>query len=194
MDKKYKLNGKDLITIGIYTAIIFVVTLAVAMIMFFPFLIPVMFVLSPVLVGIPFMLYLTKVKKPGMVFITGMIIGLVMWLTGMGPYIFLINFVTGAVAELLLWSGKYQSSWKAIFAYAVYSLSGMGSYIPMFFSFDSFSASRQDFGENYLNEIQKFAQVKFFPIIIVVCFVSCIIGGLLGRAMLKKHFAKAGIV
>lgn len=194
MDKKYKLNGKDLLTIGIYTAIIFVVTLAVAMLMFFPFLIPVMFVLSPVLVGIPFMLYLTKVKKPGVVFITGTIIGLVMWLTGMGPYIFLLNFVTGVGAELLLWSGKYQSSWKAIFAYAVYSLSGMGSYIPMFFSFDSFSASRQDFGENYLNEIQKFAQVQFFPIIVIVCFVSCIIGGLLGRAMLKKHFAKAGIV
>lgn len=194
MDKKNKLNGKDLMTIGIYTAIIFVVTLAVAMLMFFPFLIPVMFVLSPVLVGIPFMLYLTKVKKPGMVFITGTIIGLVMWLTGMGPYIFLLNFVTGVGAELLLWSGKYQSSWKAIFAYAVYSLSGMGSYIPMFFSFDSFSASRQDFGENYLNEIQKFAQVQFFSIIVIVCFVSCIIGGLLGRAMLKKHFAKAGIV
>lgn len=193
MDKKNKLNGKDLMTIGIYTAIIFIVTLAIAMLVLFPMLIPVMFVVNPIIIAIPFMLYLTKVKKPGMVFITGTIIGIVMWLTGMGPYIFLLNFITGTVAELLLWSGKYQSSWKAIFAYAVYSISGLGSYIPLFFNFESYAASRQDFGETYLNELQKIAQVKFFPIIIVVTFASCIVGGIIGRKMLKKHFVKAGI-
>jgi energy-coupling factor transport system substrate-specific component len=31
------------------------------------------------------------------------------------------------------------------------------------------------------------------PVLLIACFVCGILGGLLGRALLKKHFEKAGL-
>ena len=60
-----KLKGRDLINIGIYAAIYFVILFAVAMLGMIPIFLPLLSVLVPILGGIPFMLFLTKVKKPG---------------------------------------------------------------------------------------------------------------------------------
>ena len=58
-----KLQAKDLITIGIFTAIYFVVFLACAMLGFVPVFLLAMTFYGPIITGIPFMLYLTKIKN-----------------------------------------------------------------------------------------------------------------------------------
>lgn len=63
--KNEKLKGKDLINVGIFSAIYFVIVMAIAMTGFIPVMLPLLAVFVPVLGGIPFMLFLTKVKKPG---------------------------------------------------------------------------------------------------------------------------------
>ena len=83
MDDSKKLKGKDLINIGIFTAIYFVVIMALAMLGFIPIFMPTYSVLMPLLGGIVFMLFLTKVRKFGMVWIMTIIMGILMWLTGM---------------------------------------------------------------------------------------------------------------
>ena len=77
-----KLKGRDLINVGIYGAIYFVILFAVAMLGMNPIFLPLLSVLVPILGGIPFMLFLTKVKKPGMIFIFATIMGILMLLTG----------------------------------------------------------------------------------------------------------------
>ena len=64
--KSSRLEGKDLITIGIYTVIYVVIVMLVAMLGFIPIFIPLMAVLCPLIGGIPYMLYVTKAKKFGM--------------------------------------------------------------------------------------------------------------------------------
>lgn len=64
--KTSRLEGKDLITIGIYTVIYVVIVMLVAMLGFIPIFIPLMAVLCPLIGGIPYMLYVTKAKKFGM--------------------------------------------------------------------------------------------------------------------------------
>ena len=61
--KSSRLEGKDLITIGIYTVIYVVIVMLVAMLGFIPIFIPLMAVLCPLIGGIPYMLYVTKAKK-----------------------------------------------------------------------------------------------------------------------------------
>ena len=61
--KKRRLEGKDFITIGIYTVIYMVITTLVAILGFIPIFIPLMAVLCPLVGGIPYMLYVTKAKK-----------------------------------------------------------------------------------------------------------------------------------
>ena len=58
-----KLQAKDLINVGVFTAIYFVIFFAGMMLGYIPIFIPLLGLVCPILCGIPFMLYLTKVKK-----------------------------------------------------------------------------------------------------------------------------------
>ena len=76
MEESRKLSGKDLITIGIFSAIYFMLNLAA---MFTGF-VPVLWLLLPgvtgIVTGIPFLLMTAKVRKPGAVLIMGTITAL----------------------------------------------------------------------------------------------------------------------
>ena len=87
--KKKGLQPKDLINIGIFTALYFIIIMAVAMLGYVPIFIPLLSVICPLIGGIPYMLYITKVRHFGMVFIMGTILGLLMGLGGMGVYAFI---------------------------------------------------------------------------------------------------------
>lgn len=82
--KSNKLQAKDLINVGVFTAIYFVIFFAGMMLGYIPIFIPLLGLVCPILCGIPFMLYLTKVKKFGMVSLTGIILGLLNLVMGSG--------------------------------------------------------------------------------------------------------------
>ena len=80
-----KIQAKDLINLGLFTVLYFVIGCCVAI----PLGLVPMFPSLPgsawrCITGIPFMLFLTRVKKFGMVTIMGILSGLLMGLTGMG--------------------------------------------------------------------------------------------------------------
>lgn len=62
MQNDKKLKGRDLINIGIYGAIYFVILFAVAMLGMIPIFLPMLSVLVPILGGIPFMLFLLEYR------------------------------------------------------------------------------------------------------------------------------------
>ena len=69
-----KLNAKDLINVGIFTAIYFVLYFVTMMLGYIPVFTILLGILTPIVCGIPFMLYVTKINKFGMVSLTGIII------------------------------------------------------------------------------------------------------------------------
>lgn len=97
MKNKKKLKGKDLINIGIYAAIYCVIMTAVAMLGFIPIMMPLLCVIVPIFGGIPYMLFLTKVDKFGMITIYAMIVGLFLWITGMGYWPFIFGIICGVM-------------------------------------------------------------------------------------------------
>jgi len=90
---------KDLINIGIFSTIYFVITTVIAMLGFIPIFLPLLAVLVPLLGGVPFMLFLTKVKTFGMIWIMSVIMGIMMpaW---MCPVLFAAAFVCGIIGAL----------------------------------------------------------------------------------------------
>lgn len=104
--KSSRLQGKDLMNIGIYSAIYCVIVTGVAMLGYIPIMMPMLCALVPLIAGVPFMLFLTKVKKFGMIWIMSIIIGIFMILTGMAHYALIVGFFTGLIAELIYKSGK----------------------------------------------------------------------------------------
>ena len=190
-----KLKAKDLINVGIYTAIYIVIFFVVGMLNAIPVLYPFLYILIPLISGIPFMLFLTRVKKFGMVTIMGILSGLLMGLTGMGFWGVPMGVIFGLLGDLILKSGGYKSAKKSLIGYAVFSLWMVGTYIPMYFMVeDSWASFAASFGEEYADRVM--AVMPMWSIILVIAgiFIFAILGGLLGKALLKKHFAKAGIV
>ena len=105
-----------------------------------------------------------------------------------------LGAVFGLLGDLILKSGGYKSAKKSLLGYAVFSLWMVGTYIPMYFMVeDSWASFAASFGEEYADQVM--AVMPMWSIILVIAgiFVFAISGGLLGKALLKKHFAKAGI-
>ena len=189
-----RLNGKDLINVGVFTAIYFVIIMALAMLGFIPIFMPTYSVLMPLFGGIVFMLFLTKVKKFGMVLIMNILMGILMWLTGMSYYALVIGTVAGLIAEFVLKGREYRSARRAVIAHGFFSLWVWSNYIPLFFFAEKYWSTRQNFGQEYIEALTRLMPMWICPVHFVLCFASGILGGLLGLKVLKKHFAKAGIV
>lgn len=194
--KKEKIKAKDLITVGIFTAIQFVVCMATAMLGYIPIFIPLLAVLVPLIGGIPFMLFLTKTKKFGMVTIMSVLIGLIICLMGMGVWVILTAPVFGILADLIFRSGGYASAKKSILGYGVFSMYMIGNYIPIVVTRESYfdMLATGGYGEEYAQTLMRYIPDWSLLPLLAACFVSGILGALLGRVLLKKHFVRAGIV
>lgn len=191
--KQEKLKGKDLINVGIFTAIYFVIVFAIALLGYIPIFMPLLCVILPIVGGIPFMLFLTKVKKFGMILLMSIIMGFLMLLTGMGYYSIIIGTISGLVAEFVYMSGKYKSATKAVLTSGIFSIWCWGNFIPLFTNIEGYFSTRQSYGQEYIEALTRLMPAWMCPTLLVACFVSGIIGGLLGMSVLKKHFKKAGI-
>ena len=190
-----KLQTKDLINLGLFTVLYFVIGCCVAIpIGFVPIFLPVLGSLWSLITGIPFMLFLTRVKKFGMVTIMGVLSGLLMGLTGMGFWGVPMGAVFGLLGDLIMKSGSYKSAKKTILGYGVFSLWMIGTYIPMYFMVEQSRADfAKSFGDEYADKVMSVMPMWSIILVVAGIFVFAILGGLLGKALLKKHFAKAGI-
>ena len=169
--KSNKLQAKDLINVGIFTAIYFVIFFAGMMLGYIPIFIPLLGLVCPILCGIPFMLYLTKVKKFGMVSLTGIILGLLNLIMGSGVLVLVAGIIFGIASDLILRAGKYQS-WKCTFlANGVFSLWIMGYVSRMFLTRTEFFASLVS---SYGQEMRyaRYALMSY-PKLDVPCFIRC---------------------
>lgn len=190
-----RISAKDLINTGIFTVLYGVIVFAVAMLGFIPIFIPLLSVLCPLIGGIPFMLFLTRIKKFGMITIMGVLIGLIMLLGGMGVWALPTGLVFGLLADLIARSGGYASAKKSVLAHGVFSLWLMGNFLPICLNPDGYAANliESGYGTEYADALIRLMPPWILPVLAVSCFVFGILGGLLGRVVLKKHFVRAGI-
>ena len=188
-----KLNGRDFINIGIYTAIYFAITMALAMTGLIPIFLILLSSMIGIIGGIPFMLFLTKVKKPGMILIMSTIMGILMFVTGMTWMPIPFSMITGAICELIYRSGNYKSMKSAILTAGVFPLWSCGNYLPLFLQREQYFADRASYGQEYVDAVMRYTPNWMFFVLLIGTFICGIIGGFIGKAFLKKHFVRAGI-
>lgn len=189
-----KIQAKDLITVGIFSAIEFIVCMATAMLGYIPIFIPLLTVFVPLIGGIPFMLFLTKAKKFGMVTIMGAIIGIVTGMMGMGVWVMATGPIFGVLADLIFRSGDYSSAKKSVLGYGVFSMWVIGNFIPIVVTRSNYyDMLVSGYGLEYADTLMKYIPDWSLIPLLAACFIAGILGGLLGRSLLKKHFIRAGI-
>lgn len=194
---KSKLNGKDLISIGIFTAVYFILNLLIAAAMGFIPLVNMMIPFASSLVlGIPMMLYFSKIKKFGMVLITYIIYGAILTLAGVGIYSLIAGTLCALIAEFILKAKRYASISAAILSYAVCSVGANANVLGFAFMTEAQLAEKTAYyGQEYMDIISGyFSHGYMLPLLAITAFAGGALGGLLGKAVLKKHFAKSGMI
>lgn len=192
-----KLQAKDFITIGIFTAILWVVQMVIMYIGFLsPFIVAGYAILIPIVTAIPMMLYYARIEKFGMLTITSVIVAILLFIFGMGFVGAPICIIAGLIADLVAKSGNYKSRKKTVISYGIFSLWVVASYLPLVLTADSYKQSllKGGYDSSFVNTLFTLVTPKTYPIIIIICFISGIIGAFIGRAVVKKNFEKAGIV
>ena len=193
---KKNLGVKDFITVGIFTAIMFVVEFACAMLGYIhPVMVAGLSVLIPLVGCIPMMLFYTKIEKFGMITIMSVLIAIIMFVTGMGYLGAPLIILSGVIADLIAKSGGYKSFKKTVLSNGIFSLWICANYFPVVITADSYRKDLTDGGYSaeYCNNLFGAINYKTIAVLLILCFVFGCIGALIGKAVVKKHFEKAGI-
>jgi energy-coupling factor transport system substrate-specific component len=189
-----RLNVNDLITVGIFSVIIIVLIFIFGMLGYVPILMIVLPVLAALICGIPYMLFLTRVTKFGMVTLMGLILGIVMFLSG-HTWVPIVVFTFFAfLADCILKAGNYSSIKNSIISHGVFILGIMGNMIPFFILRDFYMDSmRASMGNDYVNVVAPFLNNEVLIVLFILTFIVGIASAYVGKIVLKKHFEKAGI-
>ena len=197
--KSTSIQLKDLIAVGVYTALYFIMVAIAAMpvVLLLPgysyVFIPVS---AALLTGTIFMLMVAKVPRFGAITIMGSIMGIFFFIMGRFPGALIICVLTAFLSDLLAYIFKYKSKKGLLASFIVFSYSTIGPVIPLFLFPNLYISELVEVGKDatYIQNVFSSISQNTFYLLIAGIFIAAVIGGLFGQRMMNKHFKKAGIV
>jgi energy-coupling factor transport system substrate-specific component len=191
-----KLKTKDLIVAGAFAAL-YIVVLMVA-VSALGFITPITYLMAPFFVSIPlgvvYMLYVTKVPKTGAIMILAVLVGLITGMNGMW-FSIVWALALGLVAELLVRAGKYRSVKLYQASFCVFAATNMAPFWGLILAKPTFlAACTEYYNAEYAAAIDALTPWWIVLVLVGIAVIGGIIGSVLGRRLLKKHFEKAGVV
>lgn len=193
---KSKLQVKDIIIIGVFSALLLITACAGGGILaatptltfFFP-------IGATVLAGPVFLLLLAKVPKRFAITIAAAIFCILGLVTGMHWGMDFGILISGFLADLIAGTKQYKSVKMNILAFMVYSIGPMGSYFVFFFDTDGWIKTMLANGttQEYIDTMKATGTVTMMVVMVVGTFVMAAISGFIGSKLLKNQFEKAGI-
>lgn len=193
---KKGLGVKDLVTVGIFSAL-FLVFALVGGISFAPN--PVLTFYMPVgsalLCGPVYLLMLAKVKKRWAVSILGAILCIVWFVTGMHWAMALGYLVMGVAADFVAGAGEYKSKMMNSVSYIVISLGGTASYLVFFANPDGWAKTMLGNGteQSYIDTMRETGSVWIMLVMLVGTVLAAAVSAFVGCKMLRNKFEKSGI-
>ena len=196
--KSRGMSGKDVITVGIFSAIYFVINFAF---MLLGGLHPLLWILMPgfiaLFTGIPYLMMCAKVQKVGSVLLMGLITGLIYYVTGQFTVVILVSFVLACgLAEITRVITHYRSMVGNLVSFVLFSVGMVGSPLPIWLKREDFlrQITEQGMPADYVNTLAALSSNGMLIVLFLAPVVGAVIGGILARAMFRKHFEKAGLV
>lgn len=189
-----KIEARDLITVGTFTALYFIIMFSLGMLGFIPILFIIMPLYSHAICGIPFLLFLSKVDKFGMVSLMCILLGILMFATGHTFYVLLTAAICGLLADLIFKLGKYKSFKHTVLGYVLFCLWPVGAALPLWIARESYMEYiKNSMGEDYMIAIRDLTPTWVAFAMLGLSIAGAVLGAALGRKILKKHFLRAGI-
>ena len=191
-----KLGVKDFINVGLFSVIYFVMFTISGILGYIPLCVVILPLIAGVLGGIPFVLFTLKEQKFGAVTLMGMITGFLTFLVGQTRMSILVGLVFGFLGDLIMKSGNYKSWKKNVLGYSVFTLWTVGTMLPMWIMRETFFAGYRENGgtDAYIDAVMKLTPNYMILVVIITALVGGFLGASLGKAVLRKHFQRAGTV
>lgn len=191
-----KLGVKDYINVGLFSVIYFVMFTISGILGYIPLCVVILPLIAGVLGGIPFVLFTLKEQKFGAVTLMGMITGFLTFLVGQTWMSILFGLVFGFLGDLIMKSENYKSWKKNVLGYSVFTLWTVGTMLPMWIMRETFFAGYRENGgtDAYIDAVMKLTPNYMILVVIITALVGGFLGASLGKAVLKKHFQRAGTV
>ena len=153
--KEKKLKTKDLVTIGVFAVIYFVVMFAVGMMG----VVPILFLVYPTILGIVsgtiVMLFMAKVQKPWALFILGILSPFLMFAMGHTYVLAVHALVVMFIAEMIRRAGNYNSFKYNAFAFAIFNTWICGSLMQMLWAKEKYIELSMMMGKEYVDILEK---------------------------------------
>lgn len=90
-----------------------------------------------------------------------------------------------------------KASWitkSTVLSCGVFSIWVFGNFAPVFLNRESYMVMlTEGYGTEYAATLNTYMPMWIAPILLVACFVFGLVGGMIGKAICKKHFQRAGI-
>ncbi|HGD6121683.1 TPA: MptD family putative ECF transporter S component [Streptococcus agalactiae] len=183
-NKENKLQVKDLIMIGVFSALYFLFNMVGGI----PFAMnPVLTFYQPMgsafLSGIIFMFLIAKAPKKGTISILAIIMCI-------------LRLATGIVAELIAGSKSYKNKKMNMLSFGVFALGDIGTFLVYFMNPKSWSDAMIKKGTDitYIESMNAAAADWMIYVIVIGTFLVALLSAWIGMKLLKKQFEKAGIV
>ena len=198
MDKKEnKLQVKDLIMIGVFSALYFVLNMVGGM----PFAMnPILTFYQPMgsafLSGIIFMFLIAKAPKRGTITILSVIMCILRFATGMHWAMGVGTLIAGIIAEIIAGSKSYKNKKMNMLSFGIFALCDIGTFLVYFINPESWSNAMIKKGTDisYIESMNAAAANWMIYVIVIGTFLVALLSAWIGMKLLKKQFEKAGIV
>lgn len=193
-----KIQTKDLISIAIFS-LLFAICLFVAGGVLG--ILPITFIFygapAGVLFGIIYLYLRVKVPKRGAVILQGILTAGLYWLIGNPWIVPLIIMFFVLLAEFASGRKQYKSFWGNTVSYVLFSFGVWAAKMaPMLISAKEYKAYALEtgMGEAYTDQLLSYLQPSVMISAALATIVGCLLGALIAKKLLKKHFQKLGIV
>lgn len=188
-DQSTGFTTQNLISIGIYNVVLFIVFFVVGIVGFIPVAYIFFYILEGIALAPIFILLVRRSPKRGTIAITGIIQSLLWVLIG-NLYIFIPILVGGILAEIATSSIGYNNKRGVLTGYFIFVL-GMfvGSFGAMIFLTDFWADTVRSIGwdDEYLNAVLDLAKSPIMIVSTVLSLGSTVFGGFLGYRLLDRY-------
>lgn len=189
-----KLEIKDLINVGVFGVLYFVIFYAVGMLQ----VIPIMYALSPLFLsiigGIPLMLFITRVNKFGMLSLMGIIVSVLLFIMGVSYLTVITGIIFPIIGDCIMKLGDYKDFSKIALGSGAFSLWCLGGFLPLWlFRDEMLQMYNTAMGSEYAQAVAQLTPEWSLIVYLLAIIVGGIIGAIIGKSVLKKHFERAGI-
>ena len=138
------------------------------------------------------MLFFSKIKKFGMLTICGVLLGIIMLLTGMGWWCIPTGLIFGLISDFMMKACDYKNAKREVLIHGVFSMWVIGAFIPIVVTRDAYYQNLlPGYGQEYADTLMAYMPDWILPVLLIAAFVSGLVGGLIGRKIFKKHFERA---